>query len=208
MSVVQNTHDFLSPSDAELQSAHLAAVVESSLDAIVSVSLEGRISSWNAGATSLLGYEADEVLGRSILQIIPQELHAEALQLLQRIRAGERVAHFDTTRKAKDGRLVPISLTLSPIRDAHGVVVGASKIARDISERRLAEKLVAAEVEALGRLSDLSSSLWRSRGLEQGLNEILVAVIELLNADKGNVQLLESESLRIVVHRGFQAEFL
>ncbi|HKD53112.1 MAG TPA: PAS domain S-box protein [Steroidobacteraceae bacterium] len=208
MRVIETTHSVAALADAELHSAHLAAVVESSLDAIVSVSLEGRISSWNAGATSLFGYDAEEMLGRSILQIVPHELHAEELRLLLRIRAGERVAHFDTTRKAKDGRMVSVSLALSPIRDVRGVVVGASKIARDISERRLAEKLVAAEVEALGRLSDLSSSLWRSRGLEQGLNEILVAVIELLNADKGNVQLLESESLRIVVHRGFQAEFL
>jgi PAS domain S-box-containing protein len=210
MSVVHPTNDFAAPSDAELQSAHLAAVVESSLDAIVSVSLEGRIASWNAGATTLFGYEADEVLGRSILQLIPTELHAEELQLLRRIRTGERIAHFDTARKAKDGRLVPISLTLSPIRDARGIVVGASKIARDISERRLAEKLAATEVEALARLSDLSSNLWRSRALNEGLNEILIAVMELLSAERGNIQLLDSgrQVLKIVAHKGFPREFL
>src|SRR5215469_604683 len=136
---VLTTHDFTPPSDAEIHAAHLAAVVESSLDAIVSVSLEGRIVSWNAGATALFGYEAEEQLGRSILQIVPPELRADELELLRRIRGGERIAHYDTARVAKDGRLVPVSLTLSPIRDTRGVVVGASKIARDISARRLAE---------------------------------------------------------------------
>src|SRR5215469_14534133 len=145
--------------DAALQSAHLAAVVASSSDAIVSTSLEGRIQSWNAGAAALYGYQADEVLGRSILLIIPEELHAEEFQFLERIRRGERIEHFDTTRKAKDGRRLPISLTISPIRDANGTVIGASKITRDISERKLAEKLIATEVEALGKLNDLSSRL-------------------------------------------------
>src|SRR5262249_52364521 len=156
VSVVQSTAKpgarFFDAVDAALHSAHLAAVVESSLDAIVSVSLEGRVESWNAGATALFEYTADEILGRSILQIVPEELHTEEFQLLQRIREGQRIAHFETTRRAKNGRAVPISLTLSPIRDARGVVVGASKIARDISERRMTEKLVAAEVDALAKL--------------------------------------------------------
>src|SRR5215467_7289273 len=95
--------------DAAVQGAHLAAVIESSLDAILSMSLTGRIQSWNAGASSLYGYQAEEVLGRSILLIVPEELHAEELQLLQRIREGERIEHFDTTRKAKNGRRLPIS---------------------------------------------------------------------------------------------------
>jgi PAS domain S-box-containing protein len=214
MSVAHNTEipttAFLNAADAALHSAHLAAVVESSLDAIVSVSLEGRIESWNAGATALFGYTADEILGRSILQIVPEELHAEEFQLLQRISAGQRIAHFETNRKAKNGRLVPISLTLSPIRDAKGVVVGASKIARDISERRIAEKLLATEVDALAKLNDLSSRLWRSSALNEGLNEMLIAVMELLSADKGNIQLLNSERqiLTIVTHNGFQRDFL
>src|SRR6516225_7121811 len=143
------TPGFETAVDAALQSAHLAAVVASSSDAIVSMSLEGRIQSWNAGATALYGYQADEVLGRSILLIIPGELHAEELQLLERLRAGERIEHFDTTRRGKDGRRLPISLTVSPIRDAKGVVIGASKIARDISERKT-------EFDALAKLNDLT----------------------------------------------------
>jgi len=214
MSVVQSTGHFgpaFFPSpDAAIQSAHLAAVVESSLDAIVSVSLDGRIESWNAAATYLFGYEADELLGGSILQIVPEELHGEEFQLLRRISAGERIAPFETIRKAKDGRLVPISLTLSPIRNAHGVVVGASKIARDVSERRRAEKLLAIEVDALARLNDLSSRLWRSSSLDDGLKEMLVAVIELLSADKGVTQLLnqERQTLTIVVQQGFHSDFV
>jgi len=214
MSVVRTT-DYRTPAlfpaaDPAIQSAHLAAVVESSLDAIVSVSLEGCIESWNAGATALFGYTADEILGGSILQIVPEELHAEEFQLLQRISAGQRIAHFETTRKAKDGRLVPISLTLSPIRDARSVVVGASKIARDISERRTAEKLIASEVDALAKLNDLSSRLWRSSALTEGLNEMLAAVMELLSANMGNIQLLDRERqiLAIVAHKGFQPESL
>jgi PAS domain S-box-containing protein len=214
MSVGQIT-DKLKPAlapagDAVLQSAHLAAVVESSLDAIVSMSLEGRIQSWNAGAAALYGYSADEVLGRSILLIIPEELYAEELQFLERIRAGERIAHFDTVRKAKDGRRLPISLTISPIRDANGAVIGASKIARDISERKLSEKLLATEVEALAKLNELSSRLWRSRTLNEGLDEMLAAVMQLLSADKGNIQLLDRERqvLTIVAHKGFEREFL
>ena len=194
---------FETAADAALQSAHLAAVVESSSDAIVSMSLEGRIQSWNAGAAALYGYQADEVLGRSILLIVPEELHAQELQFLERIRAGERIEHFDTTRKAKDGRRVPISLTISPIRGANGAVIGASKIARDISERK-------SEFEALAKLNDLSSRLWRSRAFNEGLNEMLAAVMELLSADKGNIQLLDRQRriLTIVAHNGFQPDFL
>src|SRR5215469_2165818 len=206
----KSTLAFATAADAALLSAHLAAVVESSLDAIVSMSLEGRIQSWNAGAAALYGYQVHEVLGRSILLIIPEELHAEELQFLERIRSGERIEHFDTTRKAKEGRRLPISLTISPIRDANGTVIGASKITRDISERKLAEKLIATEVGALAKLNELSSRLWRSRALNEGLNEMLAAVMELLSADKGNIQLLDRERqiLTIVAHNGFQPDFL
>ena len=191
-----------------MQWAHL--VIESSVDAIIGMTLDGLIQSWNTGAAALFGYEPEEMLGRSVLTIVPTELHAQEFQLLGRIRAGDLIEHFDTTRQTKDGRRVPISLTLSPIRDVRGVVIGASKIARDISRRRLTERLVAGEVEALAKLSELSSRLWRSRSLSEGLDEMLGAVIALLSADKGNIQLLDSDTqrLRIVVHKGFQQDFL
>ena len=136
-------------SDDVVQLARLAAIVESSDDAIVSKSLDGRIQSWNAGAARIFGHTAEEAVGQSITLIIPPELHAEERQILQKVRRGERVEHFDTIRVTKDGRRIAISLTVSPIRDAKGVIVGASKIARDISERRQAEEALQKSQEAL-----------------------------------------------------------
>jgi len=118
----------------------LAAIVESSDDGIVSKDLNGIITSWNRGAERLFGYTAAEAVGQSITILIPHDRLGEEDMVLGRIRRGERVEHFDTIRRRKDGTFVPISLTVSPIRDAAGTIVGASKIARDISERRRFEQ--------------------------------------------------------------------
>src|SRR5580698_3295009 len=133
-----------SPADTISQSnflaqARLAALVDCSDDAIVSKTLEGRIQSWNAAAERLFGYTAAEVIGKPIMIIVPPELQAEERQILERLKRGERVDHFETVRVAKDGHRIPISLTVSPVRDSQGVIVGASKIARDISERQRSE---------------------------------------------------------------------
>jgi PAS domain S-box-containing protein len=199
--------------------ALLAAIVESSDDAIVSKTLDGRIRSWNAGAMRLFGYTAEEVIGKPITIIIPPELHEEEHRILEKLQRGERIDHFETTRVTRDGRRIPISLSVSPVRDSRGVVVGASKVARDISERKRAEqalreseRLLSAEADALVKLNESSSRLWRSRTLQEGLEVMLAAVIELLGADKGNVQLLEGRGtggvLRIAAQRGFQPDFL
>jgi PAS domain S-box-containing protein len=127
--------------DAELESARLAAIVVSSDDAIVSKTLDGRITSWNAGATRIFGYEASEMIGESILRIIPPELHGEEREILARLQRGERIDHYETVRVAKDGRRVDVSLTVSPLRDRSGKVVGASKVGRDITDRKRAEKM-------------------------------------------------------------------
>ncbi len=124
---------------AEEASARLAAIVDSSDDAIVSKTLDGIIRSWNAGAERLFGHTAEEVVGRSITLIIPPERIDEERAILERLRRGERVEHFETVRVARDGRRLDISLTISPIRDAEGHIIGASKIARDITERKRAE---------------------------------------------------------------------
>ena len=125
----------------------LAAIVESSDDAIVSKDLNGIVSSWNRAAERMFGYTAAEAIGRSITIIIPEDrLHEEA-EVLRRIRAGQSVDHFETLRRHKNGTVVPISLSVSPIRNDRGVVIGASKIARDISDRRRAEE-AAATLEA------------------------------------------------------------
>ncbi|MGB7832317.1 MAG: PAS domain S-box protein [Xanthobacteraceae bacterium] len=126
---------------AEVESAQLAAIVASSDDAIISKTLEGRVTSWNEGASRIFGWEASEMIGQPILRIIPPELHDEEVEILARLRRGERIEHFDTVRLAKDGRRVDISLVVSPIRDSSGRVTGASKVARDVTERKEAEKL-------------------------------------------------------------------
>jgi len=140
------------PDDID-QRALLAAIVDSSDDAIVSKTLEGRILSWNRGATRIFGYEPGEVIGKPITVIIPPELHAEEQQILDKLRRGERIDHFDTVRVAKDGRRIAISLTVSPVRAADGTVIAASKVARDVSERKLAEQRLQQSEEAL-RLAD------------------------------------------------------
>lgn len=124
---------------AEVAQRQLAAIVESSNDAIISKTLDGIITSWNAGAEHIFGYTADEVLGRPINLLIPPDRQDEEPQILERLKRGEHIAHFDTVRVRKDGYPVDISLTISPIRDERGTIIGASKIARDITERKQAQ---------------------------------------------------------------------
>jgi PAS domain S-box-containing protein len=116
--------------------ARLAAIVESSDDAIVSKDLNGIVTSWNHAAERMFGYSAAEMIGASIRTIVPGDRQSEEDDVLAHVRRGEKVDHFETLRRRKDGTLIPISLTVSPVRDEHGIVVGASKIARDISEAR------------------------------------------------------------------------
>jgi len=125
----------------EVHAARLAAIVATSDDAIVSKTLEGRVTSWNASAMRLFGYTPEEMIGQSITRIIPPELHDEEKLILAQLRRGEHIDHYETVRVAKDGRRIDVSLCVSPLRDKSGRVIGASKIARDISERKQAEML-------------------------------------------------------------------
>ena len=138
---------------SELQE-RLAAIVESSEDAIVSKDLTGQIQSWNRGAEQLFGYTADEVIGKPITIIIPPDRLHEELDILGRLQRGERVEHFETIRRHKDGSLLNISLTISPVRDAQGRVVGASKVARNITQRKRQEKALKEALEALTRSNE------------------------------------------------------
>jgi PAS domain S-box-containing protein len=148
----------------DLTRAHLAAIVESSDDAIVSKTLQSIILSWNKGAERLFGYSADEAIGQPITMLIPPDRRDEEQQILERIARGERIEHFETVRVSKDGRPIDISLTVSPIRDASGTIVGASKVAHDISlrkglearnnELREREQLARQEAEAANRAKD------------------------------------------------------
>jgi PAS domain S-box-containing protein len=142
--------------------ALLAAIIESSDDAIVSKTLDGVIQSWNRAAEVMFGYTAAEAIGRHITLIIPPELHHEEHEILAKLRRGERIAHYETIRRTKDGRDLNISLTVSPIRDASGRVIGASKVARDITERksleRERERLLQWERDTRKQLSDAVSA--------------------------------------------------
>ena len=135
-------------SPSAFDAAYLAAIVESSDDGIIGKDLSGIIRSWNRGAEAIFGYSAAEVVGRSVLLLFPADrLHEESM-ILQRIQRGERVDHHETVRRRKDGSDFPVSITISPIRDAGGRIVGASKIVRDISERHAAhEELLKALAE-------------------------------------------------------------
>jgi PAS domain S-box-containing protein len=139
--------------------ARLAAIVQSSDDAIVSKDLAGRITSWNPAATRLYGYSADEAIGRPISMLIPPDRLHEETEILARIRRGERVDHFETVRITKDRRKVDVSLTISPVHDSEGHVVGASKIARDITEQKKTEREL---TEARERLRKHSEELERA----------------------------------------------
>jgi PAS domain S-box-containing protein len=127
----------------ERAARQLAAIVESSDDAIVSKDLNGVIATWNKAAERLFGYFAEEVIGKSITIVIPQDRLDEETGILQRIRRGERIDHFETVRQRKDGSLINISLTVSPVTDASGKIIGASKIARDITEQKRREEQIA-----------------------------------------------------------------
>jgi PAS domain S-box-containing protein len=134
--------DLLDRARIEEQARGLAAIVESNNDAIISMNLDGLITSWNKSAERIYGYLSEEIIGKPILILIPQERHGEESTILARIRRGERVDHYETIRRHKDGSLIDVSLTISPVRDVGDKIVGASKIARDISERKRSEALV------------------------------------------------------------------
>jgi PAS domain S-box-containing protein len=162
---------------AALARERLAAIVDSSEDAIISKDWDGNITSWNRGAEKVFGYNAEEMLGRSIKTLVPEHLLAEEEGILSKIRLGETVEHIDTERRRKDGSVIQISASISPIRDSCGVIVGASKIARDITERRRLERQLrqSRKLEALGQLTG---------GVAHDFNNLLGVIL-------GNLELLE-----------------
>jgi PAS domain S-box-containing protein len=148
--------DLTERSQAEQLRRVLASIVESSDDAIVSKDLNGVIASWNPGAERIFGYTADEVVGKSVTKLFPPDLQHEESAILERIRRGERIEHYETVRRRKDGRLVDVSLTVSPLRNAAGKITGVSKIARDVSARKKAEhdRLLALQEEERRRIAN------------------------------------------------------
>ena len=204
--------------DAEEACRHLAAIVESSEDAIVSKDLNGIVTSWNEQAERLFGYKEEEMIGRSMLTIIPPDLHQDEAMILTKIRNGEKIDHFETVRIAKSGEKIDVSLSISPLRNEHGNVIGAAKIARDIRARKRAEaelrahqERIKADLEAMRLLHDVGVQCARAgNGFLGCLQQIVQVAVALTGADKGNLQLREPRSgaLKIAAHHGFDHPFL
>ncbi|WP_229168373.1 PAS domain S-box protein [Bradyrhizobium altum] len=164
----------------------LASIVESSDDVIVSKNLDGIITSWNKGAERIFGYSASEAIGRPITLVIPEDRLSEEREILTRIRRGERIDHFETVRRRKDGSSIVVSLTVSPVRDAHGNIVGASKIARDITEQKRAQEqigILAREAEHRSKniLSNVQAIINLSQSdTSEGLKEVISGRIQAM----------------------------
>jgi PAS domain S-box-containing protein len=191
--------DVTERNQAENAVLRLAAIVESSDDAIVSKDLNGIVASWNQGAERLFGYTAEEMIGKSITVLIPADrLHEEA-DVLGRIRRGERIEHYETVRLRKDASLVDISLTVSPIKRADGKVIGASKIARDITERKRAQlrhELLAREIHHRTKnlFAVVQAVVSRSFADKSTLQEAETAVLSRLRSlAQTHVMLIEKE---------------
>jgi PAS domain S-box-containing protein len=170
----------------------LAAIVDSSEDAIVSKTLEGVITSWNTGAERLFGYTASEAVGKHISLIIPLERMDEETVIIERIKQGDRIEHFDTVRVRKDKTTLDISLTISPVRDASGKIVGASKIARDITQRKRIERELRESEERYRTLADALDTevQFRTRELERRnseLRELSARLLESQDAERRHI---------------------
>src|SRR5687768_15083960 len=155
----------------------LAAIVESSDDAIVSKDVTGIVRSWNRAAERIFGYTAEEMIGKSIRRIIPADRQNEEDRVLASIVAGRRVDHFETIRIRRDGSPIPVSLTVSPILDYSGRVIGASKIARDISDRKQAEAMAARKVRRDTFLAQVTLTLTRSLDYERALKALAALAV-------------------------------
>ena len=158
------SHDITERKQAEHDALLLGAIVDSSDDAIISKNLDSTITSWNKSAERLFGYTASETIGQPVTILIPPDRLDEEPQILDRLKRGERVDHFETVRQTKDGRLIDISLTISPVKDGRGNIIGASKIARDVSERRRMEEALRASQASFRQLADsMPHMVWTAR---------------------------------------------
>jgi PAS domain S-box-containing protein len=178
--------DLIDRARIEEDSRWLAAIIESSNDAILSTNLDGLITSWNKSAERIYGYLAEEAIGKPNLVLVPPERHGEEQALLARIRRGERVDHYETVRRRKDGCLIDVSLTISPVKDLDGKIIGASKIAHDISERKRSEAHIAilareAEHRAKNILASVKAAVHLSHSdTPEGLKRIIEGRIQAL----------------------------
>jgi PAS domain S-box-containing protein len=188
--------------ESEQKLRWLASIVQSSDDAIVSKNLDGIISSWNRGAERIFGYTAEEAIGQPITIVIPQDRHGEERDILTRIRRGERIEHFETVRQRKHGSLIVVSLTVSPVTDADGKIVGASKIARDITEqKRTSDQIATLAREAEHRSKNVLANVQAMVNLSQA-----DGAAELKKAIEGRIQALAHVHSLFITSRWIGAE--
>ena len=188
--------------ESEQQLRGLASIVESSDDAIISKNLDGIITSWNRGAERIFGYSAEEAIGQPITIVIPQDRQDEERMILTRIRRGERIDHFETVRQRKHGSLIVVSVTISPVKNAEGKIVGASKNARDITEqKRTQEQIATLAREAEHRSKNLLATVQATVHLSQA-----EAADDLKRAIEGRIQALANVNSLFVKSRWIGAE--
>jgi PAS domain S-box-containing protein len=163
----------------------LVAIVESSDDAILTKTLDGIITSWNAGAERIFGYKAEEIVGQSVLTLIPPDRHHEETGIVARIVSGERINHYETVRRRKDGTSIDVSLSVSPLKNAEGKIVGASKIARDITDRAQTERILRRQTLRLETLNRISKIISAELDLERTVQAVTDIATELTGAKFG-----------------------
>ncbi|MGB7022544.1 MAG: PAS domain S-box protein [Candidatus Acidiferrales bacterium] len=200
---------------ADSANSLLAAIVDSSDDAIISKSLDGVITSWNKSAERLFGYTAEEAIGQHITLIVPPDRLQEEATIIGRLGQGERIDHFETVRRRKDGTLLDVSLTISPVKDSTGRVVGASKVSRDITGQkqteqalRKSEERLEMELAATRQLAEISVKLVEEGNCDALYEKVLDAAIAILRSDMGSMQMLDPDrgELRLLASKGFHPE--
>ena len=181
----------------------LASIVESADDPIVSKDLNGIVVSWNPGAQHLFGYSAEEMIGKPITTIIPAHLRDEEPRILKQIRSGGRIEHYETIRRCKDGRLVDVSLTISPMRDTHGMIVGASKIARDVTAHKRAQALVRRRADEQAALYRFTNRLYRAETVTDIHQAALEAIMDAMHCSRASILRCDRDGvMRFVAWRG------
>jgi len=194
--------------EAEQAKSYLAAIIKTSNDAIIAKNLEGIVTSWNITAEKIFGYSADEMISQPILQLIPPDRLQEEEQIISQIKQDQPVSNFETVRITKAGTHIDMSITVSPVRDAQGRVIGASKIARDITQRKQAEEKIQTQLQHLKALRAIDTAISSSFDINVTLDVILQQVRAQLSVDAAAILLLDphEQSITYAASRGFHSE--